>query len=187
MSKKNTRDVRFTLTDEDYKAFGRYRIMYTEQGRKLVGRQRATFIVSGAGVALLFTLFHVSQRSFTYLAYGVAAVLILTGIFFAEKLVIRQQDKAIDADSNSAERIHAVENRIVFGEDGFVTYAGDDEQSFEYTDIRLADLAETAVYVWMSDTMIMPLPLHAFGSMSEMKELYRWLKSKTDMTDARKH
>ena len=32
----------------------------------------------------------------------------------------------------------------------------------------------------MSDTMIMPLPLHAFRGMEEMKELCKWLRAKVD-------
>ena len=30
----------------------------------------------------------------------------------------------------------------------------------------------------MSDVMIMPVPLHAFRGMDEMKELYKWIKEK---------
>ena len=46
-SKKNKREIRFALSDEDYGAFGRYRIMYTAGGRKLVNRQRITYLISG--------------------------------------------------------------------------------------------------------------------------------------------
>jgi hypothetical protein len=42
------------------------------------------------------------------------------------------------------------------------------------------DLTEEAIFVWMSDTMIMPLPLHAFRGMEEMKELCKWLREKVD-------
>ena len=45
-------------------------------------------------------------------------------------------------------------------------------------EIKLIDLTEEAIYVWMSDTMIMPIPKHAFRDMDEMKEVYRFIKSK---------
>ncbi len=180
---KNSREIQFTLNDDDYKAFGRYRIMYTDQGKKMVGRHRATFLISAVMLAVLFTIFKVDFK-FTILVYIVAGLLAIVGIFFSEKLVVRQQDKAIEADANSAERVHAVENKIKFGNDEFVTYAGDDEQTFSYKDIHLVDLAETAIYVWMSETMIMPLPLHAFRNMAEMKEFCKWIRAKKEEAEA---
>ena len=171
------REVQFKLTNEDYKAFGRYRIMYTDQGHKLVRRHRLTYLITAVMLAVLFTVFHVDQK-FTILMYVLAGVLAVVGIFFSEKLVLRQQDKAIEASENSAERVHAAENRIIFDDDKFTTHAGEDVQEFAYKDIKLVDLTEEAIYVWMSDTMIMPLPLHAFRGMPEMKEMYKWIREK---------
>ena len=171
------KEYRFTLTDEDYRSFGRYRILYTEQGRKLVGRQRATYLITAVAIAGLFTLFHV-DHSFTMMMYVIAAAMAVVGIFFAEKLVLRQQDRVIEDDKNSAERVYAAENVVTFGDDGFMTRAGNDEQNFKYSDIKLVDLTEEGIYVWMSDTVIMPLPLHAFRSMDEMKEFNKWLKGR---------
>ena len=176
---KNKREVKFTLNDEDYRSFGRYRILYTEQGRKMVSRQRATYLITAVMIAALFTLFKV-DHSFTMLMYVIAAAMAVVGIFFAEALVLRQQDKAIQDDAGSADRVHAGENTIKFGEDTFTTYGNGDEQTFRYSDIRLIDLTEEAIYVWMSDTMIMPVPLHAFRGMDEMKELYKWIKAKNE-------
>lgn len=174
---KDKRELRFELSDEDYRSFGRYRIMYTDQGHRMVTRQRVTYLFSAAMIALLFTLFKV-DHNFTIFAYVVAAAMAVVGIFFAEKMVLSQQDKAIQASAGDAERVHAGESKIVFGEDTFTTYGSGDEQTFSYSDIKLIDLTEEAIYVWMSDTMIMPLPLHAFRAMDEMKELYKWLKAK---------
>ena len=174
---KNKREVKFTLKDDDYRAFGRYRIMYTEQGHRLVRRQRMTYLITAAMIAGLFTLFKV-DHTFTMLMYVIAAAMAVAGIFFAESFVLRQQDKAIEASENSAERVHAAENRIIFDDDKFTTHAGEDVQEFAYKDIKLVDLTEEAIYVWMSDTMIMPLPLHAFRGMPEMKEMYKWIREK---------
>lgn len=178
-----TREIQFTLNDDDYKAFGRYRIMYTDQGHKMVNRHRLTYILSGVMLAVLFTLFHVDKK-FTILMYVVAAAMVVVGILFSERMVIKQQDKAIEADADSAERVHAAVNKIRFEEDSFLTKAADDEQTFVYKDIQKVDLAETAIYVWMSEEMIMPLPLHAFRNMNEMKDFYKWLKGKTTETEA---
>ena len=155
-SKKNKRELKFTINDNDYKSFGKDRIMYTEQGHKMVRRQRLTYLIGAAMIALLFTVFKVEQSSFRYLMYVIAGALAVVGIFFAEALVLRQQDKAIEASANG------------------------DDQVFKYSDIKLIDLTEEAIYVWMSDTMIMPLPLHAFRGMEEMKELCKWLRAKVD-------
>ena len=57
-TKNNPRVIKFVLTDDDYLAFGRYRILYTEGGRKLVNRQRITYLISGIAIAALFTVFH---------------------------------------------------------------------------------------------------------------------------------
>ena len=176
---KKAREVKFVITNEDYRAFGRYRIMYTDQGRKMVRRMKLTYVASGIIVALLFTIFHVDPN-FTKLMYVVSAAMVVAGIFFGEKMVLSQQDKAIEKDKNSAERVYAAENTISFGEDSFTTSGGGDEQHFTYKDIKQIDLTEEAIYVWMSDTMIMPVPLHAFKNMEEMKDLYKWLKVKVE-------
>ena len=68
-TKKNPRVIKFVLTDDDYLAFGRYRILYTEGGRKLVNRQRLTYFISGLCIAALFTLFH-ADHQFTMINCG---------------------------------------------------------------------------------------------------------------------
>lgn len=176
-TKKNPREIRFVLNDDDYSAFGRYRILYTEGGRKLVNRQRLTYFISGAIIALLFTVFKV-DNSFTILAYIVAAVVGVGGPLISERMLLRQQDKAISASKDSLERVHPVENIITIGDDALTTDAGDDHQSFNYKDVKLVDLTEDAIYVWMSDTMIIPIPLHAFNGMPEMKEAYKLIRAK---------
>lgn len=176
-TKKNDRIIKFTLNDDDYSAFGRYRIMYTSGGRKMVMRQRLTYLFSGIIVALLFTVFHV-EHNFTVLAYIIAAVIGIGGFAMGERIVLRQQDNAIKNSSDSVERVHPVENTVTLNDDDFETRAGSDVQTFMYKDIKLIDLTEEAIYVWMSDTMIMPLPAHAFRGMPEMKETYKWIKEK---------
>ncbi len=176
-TKKNPRVIKFVLTDEDYSSFGRYRILYTEGGRKLVNRQRLTYFICGVAIAALFTLFHV-DRSFTILAYIVAGVIGIGGPIASEWLLLRQQDKAISKTKDSIERVHAVQNVITIGDDALTTDAGDDHQSFDYKDIKRVDLTEDAIYVWMSETMIMPVPLHAFDGMPEMREAYKLIRQK---------
>ena len=176
-TKKNPRVIKFVLTDDDYSAFGRYRILYTEGGRKLVNRQRLTYFISGLCIAALFTLFH-ADHQFTMIAYAVAAVIGIGGPIMSERILLRQQDKAIKNSTDTVERVHAVENVITIGDDVLITEAGDDHQEFDYKDIKLVDLTEEAIYVWMSDTMIMSIPLHAFAGMDEMKEAYRLIRQK---------
>ena len=174
---RSKRQVKFELNDKDYEAFGRYRIMYTAQGRRMVLRQRLTYIISGICIAVLFTVFPVSD-SFARLAYIVAAVIGIGGAVFAEKLVLRQQRQAIQNAEGSIERVHPPENTVRFDDESFETRAENDVQTFRYEEIKLIDLTEEAIYVWMSDEMIMPIPLHAFRSMDEMKELYKWIKAR---------
>lgn len=174
---KNKRQFRFELNDKDYEAFGRYRIMYTDQGRRMVLRQRITYIISGICIAALFYVFPVSA-GFARLAYAVAAVVGIGGAVFAEKLVLRQQRQAIQNAEEALDRVHPPENIVRFDDETFETRAEEDVQTFRYADIKLIDLTEEAIYVWMSDEMIMPVPLHAFRSMDEMKELYKWIKEK---------
>ena len=176
-SNKNKREIRFVLTDEDYSSFGRYRIMYTAGGRKLVNRQRVTYLICGICIAALFTVFHV-DRNFTILAYIIAAVVGIGGTIFAEKMVLKQQSDAIKKSQDSIERVHPDENVITLGDDFLVTDAGEDPQEFDYKDIKLVDLTDDAIYVWMSDTMIMPIPRHAFRSMDEMKASYNFIREK---------
>ena len=174
---KNRKQVKYELNDKDYEAFGRYRIMYTAQGRKMVLRQRITYIISGICIAALFYVFPVSE-GFTRIAYIVAAVIGIGGAVFAEKIVLRQQKQAIERAEATADAVHLPENTVRFDDETFETKAGDDVQTFRYGDIRLIDLTEEAIYVWMSDEMIMPMPLHAFRSMDDMKELYKWIRGK---------
>ena len=175
--KKNSRVIKFALNDEDFRAFGRYRIMYTKTGRKMVNRQRFTYFFSGVMLAILFTVFHVDPN-FTKLAYAVAAIIGIGGPLMAEKILLRQQDRAIVSSENSAERIHPAENTVTLGDESFETKADGDAETFEYRDIKLIDLTEEAIYIWMSDTAIMTLPSHAFRGMPEMKETYKWIKAK---------
>ena len=179
---KKKNELQFKLTDDDFKLFGRYRILYTDQGHKMVMQQRLTYLISAAAVAVLFTVFHVDKK-FTILMYIIAAVFAVIGIFFAETLVIRQQDKEIAKTENSAERVHAATNIIRFEDDGFTTQAAGDVQHFAYTDIKLIDLTDHAIYVWMSDEMIMPLPLHAFKDLKDMKETCKWLREKAGLSE----
>lgn len=176
-TKKNPRVIKFVLTDDDYSAFGRYRILYTEGGRKLVNRQRLTYFISGVCIAALFALFPVAQN-FRVVAFIVAAVIGIGGPIFSERMLLRQQEKAIKNEADTIERVHALENIVTIGDDMLTTDAGDDHQEFDYKDIKLVDLTEEAIYVWMSDTMIMPIPLHAFAGMPEMKEAYKLIRQK---------
>lgn len=176
-SNKNKRQIRFVLADDDYSAFGRYRIMYTAGGRKLVNRQRITYLISGICIAALFTVFHV-DRNFTILAYIIAAVVGIGGTVFAEKIVLKQQSDAIKKSQDSIERVHPDENVITLGDDFLITDAGEDHQEFDYKDIKLVDLTDDAIYVWMSDTMIMPIPRRAFGNMDDMKAAYTFIREK---------
>lgn len=176
-SNKNKRVIRFTLTDDDYRAFGRYRIMYTEGGRKLVNRQRITYFVSGLAIAVLFTVFHV-DHNFTILAYIIAAVIGIGGPLVSERILLRQQDRTIQSEGEKLERVHPDENVVTLADDELITEAGGDRQTFDYKDIKLVDLTNDAIYIWMSDTMIMPFPMHAFRNMEEMKAAYEWIQAK---------
>jgi uncharacterized membrane protein YobD (UPF0266 family) len=174
---KGAKVLEFKLTDDDYKDFGRYRILYTDGGRKMIRRTRLTYIIMGVGIAALFTVFHVDPK-FTKLMYAISALMVLYAVFFAERNVLKQQERAIDASKNDLDRVHPTNNVIRFYEDTFTTASGENESTFNYTDIKLVDLTETAIYVWMSDQMIMTIPLHAFRDMDDMKELYKWIKAK---------
>lgn len=176
-TKKNPRVIKFVLTDDDYSAFGRYRILFTPGGRKLVNRQRLTYFISGVCIAGLFSLFPV-DHNFAMVAYIVAAVIGIGGPVFSERMLLRQQDKAIKNSADSIERVHPVENVVTIGDDALTTDAGDDHQTFDYKDIQRVDLTEEAIYVWMSDTMIMPIPVRAFAGMPEMKEAYQLIRQK---------
>jgi hypothetical protein len=112
------------------------------------------------------------------IAYAVAAVVGIGGPIMSERILLRQQEKAIKNSTDTIERVHAPENVITIGDDALHTDTGDDHQSFDYKNIELVDLTEEAIYVWMSDTMIMPVPLHAFADMDEMKEAYKLIRQK---------
>ena len=176
-TKKNPRVIKFVLTDEDYLAFGRYRILYTAGGRKLVNRQRLTYFICGICIAGLFTVFH-ADHQFTMIAYAVAAAIGIGGPILSEKILLRQQEKAIKNQSDTVERVHAAENTVTIGDDALITDAGDDHQEFDYKSIQQVNLTEDAIYVWMSDTMIMPVPLHAFDDMDGMKAAYKLIRQK---------
>lgn len=178
MANKNDRVLKFQLTDSDYKAFGRYRILFTKNGRKLINRQRLTYLLSGALIALLFTVFNVDP-TFRKLAYVAAAVIGIGGAVMAQKLVLKQQNAAIEANADDPERVHPLENVVTFEDDALHTKAGEDEQRFLYSDIQQVDMTEDAIYVWMSDTMIMPLPLHAFKNQKAMEDMYNYLQEKS--------
>lgn len=176
-TKKNPRVIKFVLTDEDYQAFGRYRILYTAGGRKLVNRQRLTYFISGLCIAALFTVFHV-DHNFTMVAYIAAAVIGIGGPVMSQRILLRQQEKEIKKEMDTLERVHAVENIVTIGDDVLTTDAGDDHQEFDYKSIQQVDLTDEAIYVWMDETMIMPVPLHAFAGMDEMKTAYKLIRQK---------
>ena len=174
---KAKREFKFVLTDDDYSAFGRYRILYTKGGRKLVNRQRLTYIISGLTLAALFTIFPVS-RHFAMLAYVVAAIIGIGGPLYSERMLLKQQEKAIRDSGVTAEGVHQEENIVTLGDDKLITDTGSDHQEFDYKDIKQVDLTEDAIYVWMSETMIMPIPQHAFRNMDDMKEAYKLIREK---------
>ena len=141
---KNNRVVRFELNDEDYNAFGRYRIMYTAQGRRMVNRQRLTYLISGICIAVLFTVFHVDP-SFTKLAYAVAFIIGVGGTIMAERIILRQQKQSIEKGSDTLERIHPTENVVRFDEETFETKAGEDaEKTLESLPAKIGQILEKA-------------------------------------------
>ena len=179
---KRKNELQFKLTEDDIKLFGRYRILYTKQGHRMVLQQRLTYLISAAALAVLFSVFHVDKK-FTIMMYITAAVIAVIGIFFAETLVIRQQDKEIAKTESSAERVNAATNTVRLEEDGFSTFAAGDERHFKYTDIKLVDLTDHAIYVWLSEEMIMPLPLHACRDLKDMKETCKWIREKAGLNE----
>ena len=174
------REFTFVLNDDDYKAFGKYRILHTEGGRRLVSRQRATYLICGILIALLFTVFKV-DRGFTIFAYIVAAVIGVGGLLFADKAVLRQQNKVLDSNKDNIDRLHPEESSVAFGDEEFTTRTDEDRETFTYADIHQVDMTDDGIYVWMSETMIMPIPLRAFKSREEMEETYNWLHEKTGL------
>ena len=92
--------------------------------------------------------------------------------------MLKQQSDSIRKSQDSLERVHPDENVITLGDDFLTTDAGADHQEFDYKDIKLVDLTDDAIYVWMSDTMIMPIPRHAFRNADDMKESYKFIREK---------
>ncbi|NLY87533.1 MAG: YcxB family protein [Clostridiales bacterium] len=174
---KNIRELKFTLNDDDYKAFGRYRILYTRDGQRIVNKQRWTFIIVAIGVIIIFALFPVGAKVFK-MTVAIMTVAGLCGVAMSKNMVLKQQARAIDASSMDIERVRPAENKITFYDEFLSTIAGADESTFTYTDIKLVDLTEEGIYVWMSDKIIMPLPAHAFRTVREMEDTYMWLIEK---------
>ncbi len=183
-SNNNFRDLKFTLNDADYKAFGRYRILYTRDGRRIVNRQRLTFVIVAVGIIILFAIFPVGE-GVVKMAAGIMTVAGIIGVALSRRMILKQQERAIDASSLDIERVRPVENRISFHDDFFTTVTGDDENTFTYSDMKLVDLTEDGIYVWMNDKMIMPLPAHAFKSVKDMEDAYKWLITKNPDSEDR--
>ena len=172
--KQPIKELTYRLTDDDYIAFNRYHIQHTKSGRSLVNKTRISYVTIALGVAALFFIFPFATKLriiISVICAGVAAY----GIIFAEKKVLKANEKAIRSGSMDISRVREPDNKVTFKGKSFSVEAGSSISEFEYKQIWKIDYTPEGLYIWVSQNQAMSIPMHAFARRSDGHDLYDWL------------
>lgn len=175
--KKNLREISYILNDDDLIAFNQFYILNSKFGKKMIWRQRLIFPV----FLLMFLGITYGFKSEPRIIKGGAILLGALSVFFffyAKRLVLNQQVKAVRNSANDLSRIHANETIIKFGDEEFEAMNVDGDHTFNYSEVKKISFTENGIYVWMSDTMAIPISKTAFNRPGDMEELFDFLVNK---------
>lgn len=175
--KKNLREISYILNDDDLIAFNQYFILNSKFGSKLIWRQRLIF----PAFLLIFLGITYGFKSEHRIVVGGAILLgalSLFYFFYAKKLVLKQQARAVRNSANDLSRIHVNETIMRFEEEEFEAVYAEGDQFFKYSDVYKLSYTENGIYIWMNEEMAIPISKSAFSRPGDMKELFEFLVNK---------
>lgn len=176
-SKKNLKELTYILNDDDLIAFNQYYIQHSKFGKRLVWRQRLIF----PAFLLIFLFITYGFKSEHRIIVGGTVLLGAISVFmffYAKRLVLKQQARAVRNSENDLSRIHVNETIVRLGDDEFEAVNADGAQTFNYTEVQKLTLTENGIYVWMSDQMAIPISKSAFKRPGDMDEVFDFFVKK---------
>lgn len=175
--KKNLKEISYILNDDDLIAFNQYYILNSKFGKRLIWRQRLIF----PAFLVIFLAIMYACKSEHRIVVGGTVLLGTISVFmffYAKRLVLNQQVKAVRNSANDLSRIHANETIIRFGDDEFEAVNSEGDNFFKYSEVKKLSLTEDGIYVWMSERMAIPISRSAFNRPGDMEELFDFLVNK---------
>lgn len=176
-SKKDFKELRFVLTDDDTIAFNQHYILNSKFGSKLIWRQRLIFPLFLAIYIPIMLALKADPKVFKIGAIVLVLACIIVGVL-AKTIVLRQQARTVRNASYSLDRIHARETVLKFNDEGIEAFYEGSNQTFDYIKVWKVSLTESGIYIWMDETTAMPVPASAFMKPGEMVSLFEFLKGK---------
>ncbi len=169
--------LEYTLRDSDYVAFNRYHLTNSKDGKKVILRQQLVMIIAAAGIFALFCVFKTSPK-IRNLVGIICALFALYAIFFGKKMVLKASERAAMEGSGDLGRLHPELNTVTFKGKSFSVETESSSNEFYYSDVYAIDMNEDGIYIWISASVAMSIPTHAFRTRAEIQETYDWLREK---------
>lgn len=175
--KVSYRKPSYVLTDADAIEFNRYYIKNTKRGRKVVWQQRMILPMILLGYVILMLIFKFDSKPVYIFGAFVAAAAVAYGLA-CEKIVLNRQEAEIKNSGYNWDNIHPEPTTIDFNDEKIEASYKGQEKDFEYEDIWKVTCTDTAIYLWMNDTVAMQIPVRAFESEQDMHKLFDFLNEK---------
>lgn len=172
--KKDFKEVKFILNDDDTIAFNQYYIANSKTGKRIVWRQRLIFPLFIVIYVPIMKAFKADPKVFNIGLCILIAASVIVGLL-AKRIVMKQQEKAVRNASYSLDRIHAEETILQFKEEAIDAYYGGENQSIDYKSVWRLSLTDRGIYIWLNEATAMPIPNSAFSRPGEMIELFKYL------------
>ena len=176
-TRNNFKDLKYVLTDEDTIAFNKHYLLHSKAGKKMIMEQRIIFPVLTVVVFAMMRFFKFGN-TLTLVVVGLLAAASVYVLFNAEKMLIKQQEKAVRKAAFNLESINKEESILKFRDENIYSSYEGAESEIEYDKIFKVSMSETGIYLWISETSAMPIPVSAFPREEGMPKLFDYLKEK---------
>lgn len=179
--KNNYRNLKYQLTDDDTIAFNKFFIMHSETGKKTVFQQKIIFPILTLIVVPMLYFFKFNIK----IVIGCAVLMVVASIymlFYAQKMILKQQEKAVNKASFSLDSLHR-DIVLEFRDDDVYSFYEDRESSFGYDRIVKVSRTGNGMYIWLDERSAMPVPESAFNKAEGMNSLFSFLKEKCPDAD----
>lgn len=176
-TRNNFKDLKYVLTDEDTIAFNKHYLLHSKAGKKMILEQKIIFPILTVVVFAMMRFFKFGN-TLTYVVVGLLALASVYVLINAQNMLLKQQEKAVKKAAYSLESINREESILKFRDENIYSSYEGAESEIEYEKIFKISMAETGIYLWISETSAMPIPASAFPREEGMPKLFDFLKEK---------
>lgn len=178
-NRRNFTNLKYVLTDEDTIAFNKHYILHSKQGKKMITEQRVIFPILTLVVYAMMTFFKFTNTLTLVVTGLLAAASVYVGIN-AKNMLLKQQEKLVKKGAYNLESVHRSEAVLDFKDDVIYSSYEGSEKDIDYGEIWKVTMSDRGLYLWLSETVAMPIPISAFPREEGMGKLFELLKEKCE-------